>query len=163
MKLSEAPGPKLRFVSLLIAVLLAIATAACGGGEPDEESTPSPTAGATESPSPDASPSVSPGETSSPAPADPMKLTRPEDSSAHLFEAWKAGDRTEAAKFADQKAVDALFARPYTGPDPEFMGCDHEVDHYFCRYRYEGSSMTFRVDGGVSAGYFVTEVTQNVD
>ncbi len=43
------------------------------------------------------------------------------------------------------------------------MGCEHEVDHYLCRYRYEGGSMIFRVDGGVSAGYYVTQVTSVAD
>lgn len=59
--------------------------------------------------------------------------------------------------------MENVFSRPYTGPDPEFMGCDHEVDHYFCRFRYEGGSTTYRVDGGNSAGYEVTEVTQTAD
>jgi hypothetical protein len=94
---------------------------------------------------------------------DPFKLVSPEAAAAHLFEAWKKGDKAMAAKFAEQDAVDTLLSRPYTGPDPEFMGCEHEVDHYFCRYRFEGSSMTFRVDGGVSAGYYVTEVTETAD
>lgn len=106
---------------------------------------------------------ASPTGSSPAAIADPQKLTSPEESAKHLFEGWKAGDRTNALKFAEQEAVDDVFSRPYTGPDPEFMGCDHEVDHYFCRFRYEGGSTTYRVDGGVSAGYHVTEVAQTAD
>jgi hypothetical protein len=147
-----------------VAVLLiaAVAAAGCTQDDPVVEGSPTPSASATEGAT--ASPSASATAASSPsATADPLKLTSPEESAMHLFEAWKAGDKTKALKFAEQEAVDEVFSRPYTGPDPEFMGCDHEVDHYFCRFRYEGGSTTYRVDGGVSAGYVVTEVTQTAD
>lgn len=149
-----------------VAILLvaAIAAAGCTQDDPVLEGSPTATASATEAATPSASPSPSATVGTSPsATADPQKLTDPADAARHLFDAWKAGDRTRALKFADQKAVDEVFSRPYTGPDPEFMGCDHEVDHYFCRFRYEGGSTTYRVDGGVSAGYQVTEVTQTAD
>lgn len=146
-----------RVAALLIAVM---AAAGCAQDDPVVEESPS--ASVTEEAT--ASPSASATAASSPsATADPQKLTSPEESAKHLFEAWKAGDKAKALKFAEQGAVDDVFSRPYTGPDPEFMGCDHEVDHYFCRFRYEGGSTTYRVDGGVSAGYRVTEVTQTAD
>lgn len=149
-----------RVVRCFAVLLVAAVAAGCSQDPAVEESpTPSATASASASPYASASPAATPSATAS----DPQKLTEPEVSAKHLFEAWKRGDRTDALKFAEPKAVDEVFSRPYTGPDPEFMGCDHEVDHYFCRFRYEGGSTTYRVDGGVSAGYYVTEVTQTAD
>lgn len=145
-------------VKRLVAVLLIAVVAAGCADDPVVEESPTPSALA----SPSASP-LAPAPTSPTVTSDPQKLTEPEESAKHMFEAWKRGDRTDALKFAEPKAVDEVFSRPYTGPDPEFMGCDHEVDHYFCRFRYEGGSTTYRVDGGASAGYFVTEVTQTAD
>jgi len=146
-----------------VAVLLVAAVVAggCIRDDPVIEGSPTASASATASSTPSASPSAT--NSSPPATADSQKLTDPADAARHLLDAWKAGDRTKALKFADQKAVDEVFSRPYTGPDPEFMGCDHEAGHYFCRFRYEGGSTTYRVDGGVSAGYRVTEVTQTAD
>lgn len=116
-------------------------------------------------------PSASPVfESSSPDPAAPAgnsdssaKLVGPEAASAKLFDAWKKGDRVAAAEFAEPAAVEYLLSRKYTGPDPEIMGCEEEEGNFFCRYRFEASSMTFRLDGGVSTGYKVTEVTERAD
>lgn len=147
---------KTRKLTIRCAALLLVSLVAAGcADDPVVEESPAPSATATASPS--ASPSATAGHT------DPEKLTEPEESAKHLFEAWKRGDRTDALTFAEPPAVDEVFSRPYTGPDPEFMGCTHEVDHYFCQFRYEGGFTTYRVDGGVSAGYFVTEVTQTAD
>jgi hypothetical protein len=141
-------------------LLLVVALMAAGCSQnPALEESPSAPASATAAESPSAA-----ATTASPdATGDPQKLTSPEAAAKHLFVSWQTGNKTAALKFADQAAVDEVFSRPYTGPDPEFMGCDHEVDHYFCRYRYEGGSTTYRVDGGNSAGYVVTEVTQTAD
>jgi len=159
----------MKFRVLILIVAMAVAGACSSDPEPDESASPAESPAA-ESPSPAGSPAaLSPGPSaiaSVPATGgidDPFKLVSPEAAAAHILDAWKKGDKALAAKFADQKVVDALLSRPYTGPDPEFMGCDHEVDHYFCRYRFEASSMTFRVDGGVSAGYHVTELTERAD
>jgi hypothetical protein len=130
---------------------------------PAVEESPSASASASPSVTASASPSAEATGAAPEASGDPLKLTSPEESAKHLFEAWKAGNRTEALKFAQPAAVDEVFSRPYTGPDPEFMGCQHEVDHYLCQFRYEGGFTTYRVDGGVSAGYFVTSVTQTAD
>lgn len=157
----EAKSAVARRVAVL--VVAAIVAAGCTQDDPVLEGSPTASAAATESPSATASASPSGAGASPEATLDPQKLTDPADSARHLFDAWKSGDRTRALRFADQKAVDDVFSRPYSGPDPEFMGCDHEVDHYFCRFRYEGGSTTYRVDGGVSAGYIVTEVTQTAD
>jgi hypothetical protein len=138
-------------------LLLVVALMAAGCSQnPALEESPS-------APEPTASPTAAATTASPDATGDPQKLTSPEEAAQHLFDSWKAGNKTEALKYADQAAVDEVFSRPYTGPDPEFMGCDHEVDHYFCRFRYEGGSTTYRVDGGNSAGYIVTEVTQTAD
>jgi hypothetical protein len=136
-------------------LVVALMTAGCSQNPALEES-PS-------APAPTASPTAAVTTASPDATGEPQKLTSPEEAAQHLFDSWKAGNKTEALKYADQAAVDEVFSRPYTGPDPEFMGCDHEVDHYFCRFRYEGGSTTYRVDGGNSAGYIVTEVTQTAD
>jgi hypothetical protein len=135
------------------ALVLLVFAAACGGAT-QIETRPTPTASQqtqipTFSPPPD--------------PSEPERLTRPEDSALHLFEAWKAGDRAAASEFAQPEAVDEVFSRPYTGPEPEFQGCAHDVDHYLCNFRYEGGATIYRVDGGSSAGYFVTEVSQVAD
>lgn len=105
-------------------------------------------------------------ESSSPGPSEPggqAKVVGPEAASAGLFDAWKAGDRTAAAEFAEPAAVEYLLSRKYTGPDPEVMGCEEEGDQFVCRYRFEASSMTFRLEGGVSTGYRVTQVTERAD
>ena len=144
-----------------VGVLAAAAIAAAGCSQNPAVEPPAPSESASATPS--AAPSAVATSSSPAATSNPQKLTSPEEAARHLFDSWKAGNRAEALKFADQDAVDEVFSRPYTGPDPEFMGCDHEVDHYFCRYRYEGGSTTYRVDGGISAGYQVTEVTQSAD
>lgn len=151
-----------RVVPRKVGVLLVVAlmAAACAQDPALEGSPPAP---ASPSESASASPTASASAASPAEAGDPQKMTSPEESARHLYESWKAGDKTEALKFAEQAAVDNVFSRPYTGPDPEFMGCDHEVDHYFCRFRYEGGSTTYRVDGGNSAGYVVTEMTQVAD
>ena len=149
----------MKFRALVLIVAVAFAGACSPDPEPSES--PSPAESPAESPSPEPSAIASVPATG--GTNDPFKLVSPESAAAQIFEAWKKGDKALAAKFADQDVVDTLLSRPYTGPDPEFMGCDHEVDHYFCRYRFEASSMTLRVDGGVSAGYHVTEVTERAD
>jgi hypothetical protein len=93
----------------------------------------------------------------------PTKLAKPEDAASHLFEAWKAGDRTAAKQFATFAAVDTIFSHPYTSPAPAFMGCDREADHYNCNYFYEGGGMHFLVDGGAAAGWIVSKVTYTAD
>lgn len=145
---------------LAVVVIAALAAVGCAQ-DPAVEDSPTPSETAPASPTAQAPPTQA-APTTSPAPQ-PDNLTTPEDAAGHLLDAWKTGDRTLALKFAGEAAVDDVFSRPYTGPDPEFMGCDHEVDHYLCRFRYEGGSTTYRVDGGVSAGYEVTEVTQTAD
>ena len=144
--------PRSRSRRLATVVLLAF-LAACGG-----------TSGTETRPTP-AAPQTSEVPTGSPAPraSEPPRLTRPEDSALHLFEAWKAGDRAAALEFAQPEAVDEVFSRPYTGPEPQFQGCAHDVDHYLCNFYYEGGATIYRVDGGSSAGYYVTEVTQVAD
>lgn len=138
-------GPAFALVLLLFA--------GCGGATVIETG-PTPTA-----PQPTEIPTFSPP----PDPNEPERLTRPEDSALHLFEAWKAGDRAAAAEFAQPEAVDEVFSRPFTGPEPEFQGCAHEVDHYLCNFYHEGGATIYRVDGGSSAGYYVTEVNQVAD
>jgi hypothetical protein len=85
-----------------------------------------------------------------------QKLTSPEQAAAHLFLAWKDGDKNEAKQFATDAAVNELFKQKYTGPEPSFQGCDQQGNQFNCVYRYEGGAMIFRVEGSAAAGYRVT-------
>ena len=88
----------------------------------------------------------------------PAKLTTPDAAATHLFLAWQKNNRIEAAQYASDAAVNSLFAHPYTGPEPTFQGCEHQVDHYNCGYQTPGSAIIFRVEGSASAGYRVGSV-----
>ncbi len=87
----------------------------------------------------------------------------PEAAAQSLYLAWKGGDRAAAAGVAEPKAVDAIFARPFTGPDMEFHGCRQDGDIWACPYGYEGGFLAFRVRRSASAGFRVVDVIDAAD
>jgi hypothetical protein len=113
--------------------------------------TTSPTPTTTASPGPTAEASKSPAELTAPG----GKISKPEDAATGLFNAWKTKNRTEAAKFATNEAINSLFSEG--GPEGlEFQGCDKQGDEYLCGYYYEGGGLIMVVKGNGSEGYKVT-------
>ena len=104
---------------------------------------------------------TTPATTSSTVPT--IAATTPEAAARGLYAAWKAGDRTAAAAFGATAAIDSLFARPYTGPDLQFIGCEPDGDVFACAYYYEGGAETFRTKGSTEAGYQVIAITELAD
>lgn len=154
-----------------VAVILAAAlTGACAKGStaflvPASPPTPGNSPSASEAPSvspesPSPSPSFeSPVPTEAPSPSPTFRATSPEQAATLLYAAWKASDRSAAGRVASPAAVDELFARPWTGPDLQFMGCSNEsTGTYLCSWYYEGGAMQMTVQGGASAGWFVENI-----
>jgi hypothetical protein len=83
------------------------------------------------------------------------RVSRPEDAAKGLFEAWKTKDRTAAAKFATNDAINSLYSEG--GPEGlQFQGCEKADDEgYNCGYYYEGGGLIMHVSGSESAGYKV--------
>ena len=91
------------------------------------------------------------------------KFTSPEKASAHLFDAWRSGNRGAASQAANPAVVDELFSHPPNGPAPTFEGCQQQPGGFDCAYRYEGGGMIFRVEGSAAAGYRVVKLTYIAD
>lgn len=104
-----------------------------------------------------ASPKATVEATKSPAEstATAAKVSSPEDAAKGLFEAWKTKDRTAAAKFATDAAINSLYGEG--GPEGlQFQGCDKADDGgYTCGYSYEGGGLIMHVSGSESGGYKV--------
>ena len=83
-----------------------------------------------------------------------VKLTSPKAAADHLLDAWRANDRTKALQAANERAVTALFGRPYNAVS--FRGCD-EPDQLGadCSYRYEGGGLVLHVNGDAGTGFIV--------
>jgi hypothetical protein len=144
-----------RLATVLIVLVL---IGGCSKSNPSAKTTSSTSAGVTISSV--GRGSIEPATTTTTAakPSGVTRLSTPDQAAAHLFLAWQQGKRNEASQFASEAAVNTLFAHPYTGPEPTFQGCDQQVDHFNCAYRYEGGAILFRVEGGASAGYRVASV-----
>ena len=130
---------------LLLAVAVALVTAGCGSDDQPAMEGPFPQITTTTSTTVQATPPPTGG------PA--LKLPTPKDAANHLYEAWKAGDRAKALQAATQRAVDALFSRPFNAAS--FRGCD-EPDQLGadCSYRYEGGGLVIHVVGDATEGFF---------
>jgi hypothetical protein len=64
----------------------------------------------------------------------------PREAATHLLDAWRAGDRGAAGRFAEPGAVAALFVVP-TGPVTD-RGCDTgEFDTSSCQYKVSGGGL----------------------
>ena len=140
-----------------VLIALVILTAACSDDdEPASSSTSTSSSTTVEVPG-----SIGPGATSTTSAGQSPGITRqttPDGAAVHLFQAWKRGDRRDAARFSSSSAVDSLFAHPYAEPEPAFDGCAAEADHHNCTYRAGNYTLLFRVEGGASAGYRVERV-----
>ena len=86
-----------------------------------------------------------------------QRVTAPEDAASKLFNAWRAGDRVSARRFADDAAVTELFRHTPSDPPPTFDRCTL-APPYECGYRYQGGTIVFRISGDASAGYRVAAV-----
>ena len=99
----------------------ALLLAACGGGGSSTK------VGPTTSVAPPSTTAIPPSSTTLPGPTNPEGLAR------GLFDAWKAGDRGAAARFATPSAVNEVFARPFkqvqtnAGPTDQYKFKDCQV------------------------------------
>ena len=129
---------------LLLAAAFALVAAACGSDDQPAMEGPFPQITTTTSTTVQATPP--------PTGAAALKLPTPKDAANHLYEAWKSGDKAKALQAASQRAVDALFARPFN--TASFRGCD-EPDQLGadCSYRYEGGGLVIHVIGDTTSGF----------
>ena len=102
-----------------------------------------------------ASPKANVEATKSPSESTTTAAKKPEDAAKGLFEAWKTKDRTAAAKFATDAAINSLYSEG--GPEGlQFQGCDKaDEGGYTCGYSYEGGGLIMHVSGSESGGYKV--------
>lgn len=90
----------------------------------------------------------------------------PEDAAGALFGAWQAGDESAAPEFAEQAAVDALFAEEAAGfADASDEGCtaDDPAASWACSWTAADRVLTMRVEGSDADGWRVTTVTFEPD
>lgn len=87
----------------------------------------------------------------------------PDAAAQGLYAAWKNGDRTAAAAFAEPEVIAELFSRTFTGPEEQFVGCDPDGVTFACNYLYEGGSTNYRAVGDPDAGYRIVEIGQTAD
>jgi hypothetical protein len=85
-----------------------------------------------------------------------QRLSDPAKAAGHLYDAWRAGDRRDAAKFASAGAVSTMFAVPRQVLT--FSGCAYQGGGYDCTYTGD-RVVVMRVDGGASIGYGVNAVS----
>ena len=82
-----------------------------------------------------------------------------------LFDAWRAGDRDAASRYARQHAIQALFAHPNTG-DVEYQsqGCEPQGGQFICSWTYPGGALQMTVEGVLgNDGFVVDNVTYIAD
>lgn len=99
--------------------------------------------------------------TTTPLPPDPSPSLL--GATTTLIQAWKSGDRSEAATVATPSAVASLFASPYSGQTVILRGCS-QIPPVVCSYGpYGGSSpnlalyqLTVASEAG---GWYVSAVT----
>ena len=146
-------------IGVLVVVL--VTAAACSSKKKDTAGT---TTSVTASAASTVTPSSAPGSaTTNPSAGGAVKATTAESASNQLFEAWKANDKAKARQVANEASVTELFSHPYTGPSPDFQGCEQDGSEYLCSYTYEGGAMQFTVEGSATAGYRVTNVDYIAD
>jgi hypothetical protein len=81
-------------------------------------------------------PAAAPSPSPSPSPSPVVQLVparSPEEAANALLQAWRAGDRSAAARVAESSAVDALFAHP--PGSTQGRGCDEATAERNCVYR----------------------------
>ena len=130
---------------LPLVVALGFVTGACGSDDQPAMEGPFPQITTTTSTTVQATP---------PASVPGVKLTTPTAAANHLYEAWRTGDRTKALQAANERAVSALFARPFNSAS--FRGCDEPSQlGADCSYRYEGGGLIMHVTGDATTGFIV--------
>lgn len=146
--LDMARRPPLALLPLL--VLLLPGACARSPNQPGPASTPPVTATAQPLPSPPVPTPLTPSVTLTAAPS-------PEQASAALLAAWRAGDRAGASRLAPAPAVDALFARPPAAT--QARGCDQGGTQIrYCVFRL-GDNLV-RVGVASSNGGWVVDQVQ---
>ncbi len=85
----------------------------------------------------------------------PDRFTRPGDAARHLYDAWHAGNRSDAVKSASPEAVDYLFAHSIPRDPLTPSECELLPEAYGCHWAGERSRLMMFVEGGASAGYRV--------
>lgn len=101
--------------------------------------------------------SPSPTDAASPSPTPtPTGAASPELAARNLYDSWQMGDRTKAAQFATEEAVNVTFSRPFFALD--FAGCDAEGSGFACSYETESEEMRMTLSGSSETGYTVETV-----
>jgi hypothetical protein len=107
--------------------------------------------------------STQPVGTSSSSTTEPATAAEtPEDAAGALFGAWQAGDESAAPEFAEQSAVDDLFAEEAAGfADATDEGCtaDDPAASWACAWTADDQVLTMRVEGSDTDGWRVVSVT----
>jgi hypothetical protein len=96
----------------------------------------------------------------------PLRFSKPASSARHLLDAWRADDRAAALQAASKSAVDTFFRLADRSRPPEPLGCAFvgAGKGFTCDYTGpEGGRLIMHLNGGASAGWFVTGVTESVD
>ena len=88
-------------------------------------------------------------------PAPPPVFTTAEAAAKHLYNAWKAGDKTTALQGASQSAVDALFSEDWKDKTYFFGGCSDDTQ---CQYNWAEGAINMTISGNASSGFTVTAV-----
>lgn len=128
----------------------------CSQDSPDRQPAAAPTTVATTAAPPPPSSTTSAVAKTAPGPARPTTTalaSSPEGHAQTLYAAWTRGDRAAAAVVAQPQAVDALFARPWSGNDGwSFVECSGAAGSVICTWQGRTGQVLFRVQnvtGGV--------------
>lgn len=182
---SPTIGRACRTAAALAAVAGLITSAGCGSDD-DDDASPTTTSEATTteatttvststtttSTTTTIAPTTAPATTASPEPPEPPPTIDPNGPSTTieiedgaptangavegLLNAWKQGDRDNAAAFAEPDAITTLFAEPYPPGGTTQLTCQADGDFSACPVR-GGGERVFRVLGG-SGGFRVVAI-----
>ncbi|MFN2507037.1 MAG: hypothetical protein ABR540_22975 [Acidimicrobiales bacterium] len=155
---------------LTLTVIAMFAAAACGGGDEEATATSSPARQTTVPPSATATTAttattaaMAPVATTQPPTTSPdeppPRFSGPGETAAYLYNAWRAGDRQDAAAAAVPAAVDVLFSRAWRTPGFEGSECQlRQLMIFDCFFQNQEEALVMQVEGGASVGYQVTGV-----
>lgn len=149
-----------RLVARLAVVAMVFGGAACNSG--DDPSIEVPATSSTASTSTTAATDTTGGAgatSSTSAAAGPARPASPEQAAQGLFEAWKANDRTRAARYATDRTIEQLFGSRGGPGGMEYQGCEPEGAQFSCAWRYEGGGLIMTVQDAPGGGY-VVELTR---
>lgn len=120
----------------------------------------------TETTTPDASSTTLPSGTSSSTTEPEGVADTAEDAANGLFGAWQSGDESAAPGFAEQAAVDAVFAEDpagFAGAEGDGCTADDAASSAECSWTGDGQVLTMRVEGSDEEGWRVVAVTFAAD